>query len=83
MIRKDTRAYLYSDKPAPAVTATDVLISLTILSEMHVKMILHILLPNNSVCETNSTLFTLSSQLIVQKLYDLWSFPSQRERDQR
>jgi hypothetical protein len=78
MMKEDEYAYLYSDKPAPAVTTPDVLISLTILSKMHVKMVLHVLLPNNSVCETNSTLFTLSSQLIVQKLYDWRSFPSQR-----
>jgi hypothetical protein len=69
-MKEETYTYFYSDEPAPAVTTPDVLISLTILSKMHVKMVLHVLLPNNSVCETNSTLFTLSSQLIVQKLYD-------------
>jgi hypothetical protein len=57
------------------MTASDVLISLTVLSKVHVKMVLHRLLPDCGICEPDTTLFTLSSQLIVQKVDDLRSCP--------
>lgn len=52
-------AYLNSDEPTVAMTATDVLIGLTILSKVHVEMVLHVLLSTGTICEADTTLFTL------------------------
>ena len=47
------------------MTTADVLIRLTILSEVHVEMILHFFLANGVIRKADATLFTLNGQLIV------------------
>jgi hypothetical protein len=42
------------------MTTTNVLIGLTVLPEVHVKMVLHIFLANSVIGETDATLFTLN-----------------------
>lgn len=41
------------------MTTTDVLIRLTILSEVHVEMVLHFFLANGIIRKTDATLLTL------------------------
>ena len=58
-------------EPASAMTTADVLIRLTILSEVHVdsrdnvEMILHFFLANGVIRKADATLFTLNGQSIV------------------
>jgi hypothetical protein len=47
------------------MTTADVLIRLTILSEVHVEMILHFFLANEVIRKADATLFTLNGQSIV------------------
>ena len=47
------------------MATTDVLIRLTILSEVHVEMVLHVFLANGVIRKADTTLFTLNRQSIV------------------
>jgi hypothetical protein len=66
--------HFYSDKPAAAVSASNVLVSLTVLLEMHIEVVLHALLAKDGIGETNTTLFALCGETVVQELDDVWSF---------
>jgi hypothetical protein len=72
--RRGKSTHFYSDKPAAAVSASNVLISLTVLLEMHIEVVLHALLAKDGIGETNTTLFTLRGETVVQELDDVWSF---------
>jgi len=62
--QRDILTYMNLE-PASAMTTADVLIRLTILSEVHVEMILHFFLANEVIRKADATLFTLDRQSIV------------------
>ena len=53
------------------MTTPNVLFGFLVLPEMHIKMILHLLLPKPVVGKADTTLFTLSRKIFVQQLDDL------------
>lgn len=72
MMKDRIRTHLESDKPTTTMAATGVLLSLTVLPEMHVKMFLHVLFTQHRIRKSDATLFTLNRQTTINKR-NIWT----------
>lgn len=72
MMEDRVETHFESDKPTATMAATDVLLSLTVLLEMHVKMFLHVLFTHHRIRKSDATLFTLNRQTTINKR-NIWT----------
>ena len=70
--------YLYANEPATAVAAANRLACLPVLSEVHIHVVFHILLPCRSVRESNTTLLTLYWEAIKEEMHDFRTLPEMK-----
>ena len=68
--------YVNTNEPTAAVSSANSLAGFTVLVKMHIKVILHLLLPVGIPWESDTALLTLARQVLVQELRDRGPLPA-------